>query len=116
MSLSINVRHDDHTVVVTLSGAADASMLIPLRDPITPALGDAPLVVLDLDALTTTDPAALRALVVAVLDDARGGRLRIAASQVAAVDALTAARVHHLVAVHPTVAAARAAHNDERAR
>lgn len=115
MSLSVNVRNEHGTVVVALSGAADATMLAPLREPITAALSDAPLVVLDLDELTTTDPTALRDLVLAVLHDARGGRLRIAAGDGPAVDLLTRARVHHLVAVHPTVADARRAHDEEKA-
>ncbi len=34
MTLSIDVRNADNTVVVSLAGAADATTLGPLRDPL----------------------------------------------------------------------------------
>lgn len=108
MSLSIQVRSDNGAVVVALAGAADASMLEPLRDPITAALADTPLLVLDLDELSTVDPVYLRELIVEVVATARGGQLRIATTHAATVAALAEARIHHVVPVHRSVADALA--------
>lgn len=115
MSLSIQVRNDNGAVVVALAGAADASMLEPLRDPLTAALADARVLVLDLDEITTLDASGLREVIVGVLADARGGRLRIAASHQATVASLAEARIHHLVAVHRSVADALSGDPDEAA-
>jgi len=114
VALSINVRNEGNAVVISLAGAADANMLAPLRDPLTAALGDTGLVVLDLDELTIGEPDALRKLIVDVLDNGRGGRLRIAAGDDATLGALAEARVHHLVAVHRTIEEARLAQDAER--
>ena len=113
MSLSIQVRNEHGAVVVALAGAADASMLEPLGDPLAAALADARLLVLDLDEITALDGAGLRALLVGVLDHARGGQLRIAASHQATVASLAEARIHHLVAVHRSVADALSDPADE---
>ena len=115
MSLSIQVRNEHGAVVVALAGAADASMLEPLGDPLAAALGDARLLVLDLDEITALDSAGLRAVLVGVLGTARGGQLRIAASHQTTVAALAEARIHHLVAVHRSVADALADVPDEEA-
>ena len=104
MSLSIQVRNEHGAVIVALAGAADASMLEPLGDPLAAALTDARVLVLDLDEITALDAAGLRDVLVAVLGTARGGQLRIAASHQATVASLAQARVHHLVAVHRSVA------------
>lgn len=103
MSLSIQVRSDNGAVVVALAGAADASMLEPLRDPISAALADTEVLVLDLDQLSNVDPAYLRELIIEVLGTARGGELRIATTHAATLAALAEARIHHLVAVHRSV-------------
>lgn len=113
MSLSIQVRSDNGAVVVTLAGAAGAGMLEPLRDPLTAALGDAKVLVLDLDELTDIDPLGLRAVLVEVLDAARGGQLRIAASHAHTIAALVEGRVHHLVPVHRSLRDALAGELDE---
>lgn len=113
MSLSIQVRSDNGAVVVALAGAADASMLEPLRDPITAALADAHVLVLDLDELASVDPAGLRQLIVEVLGCARGGQLRIAAARAATIAALAETGIHHIVPVHRSVADALA--GDEEA-
>lgn len=113
MSLSIQVRNDNGAMVIALAGAADASMLEPLRDPLTAALGDARVLVLDLDQITSLDAGGLREVLVAVLGTARGGQLRIAASHQATVAGLTEARIHHLVAVHRSVADALVDPSDE---
>ena len=107
MSMSITVRSDDGVTVVSLAGTADTDMLMPLRDPLVAALGDNPVVVVDLDELTTVDPAALRSLVMAVLDQARGGHLRLVANDPATIALIAEARLHHHVAVHRTVVDAR---------
>lgn len=103
MNLSIEVRSDNFAVVVALAGAADAARLEQLRDPLTAALLDAGLVVLDLDELTTVDPGGLRAMIVDVPATARGGKLHIAARHAPTVATLARARIHHLVAVHRSV-------------
>jgi anti-anti-sigma factor len=100
MSLSIHGRTDNGAMVVTLAGAADAAMLEPLRDPLSSALSDATVLVLDLDELTVVDGEGLRALILEVLSAAEGGQLRIAASHAATVSALIEARIHHVVPVH----------------
>jgi anti-anti-sigma factor len=115
VSLSIQVRNDTGAVVVAFAGAADASMLEPLRDPLTAALADARVLVLDLDEITTLDAAGLREVIVGVLNTARGGNLRIAASHQATVAGLAEARIHHLVAVHRSVADALSDVPDEAA-
>lgn len=103
MSLSVNVHSENGRMVITLAGAADAAMLEPLHGPITAALADAQVLVLDLDDLHPVDSTALRDLVTAVLADARGGQLRIAASHEVTISSLTEARIHHLVGVHRSV-------------
>jgi hypothetical protein len=55
VSLSILVNSGNGAVVVALAGAADASMLEPLRVPITAAPAETPLLVLDLE-LDAHDP------------------------------------------------------------
>ena len=62
---------------------ADASMLEPLRDPITAALTDAQVLVLDLDELNSVDPTYLREPIVEERGKARGGQLRIATTHAA---------------------------------
>jgi anti-anti-sigma factor len=109
VSLSIHVRSDNGAMVVALAGAADASMLEQLRDPITAALSDARVLVLDLDELSSLDPAWLRGLIIDVLASARGGHLRVATSRAATSATLAEPRIHHLVTVHPSVADALAA-------
>jgi anti-anti-sigma regulatory factor len=109
VSLSIHVRSDNGAMVVALAGAADAAMLEPLRDPITAALSDAKVLVLDLDELSSLDPAWLRGLIIDVLGSARGGQLRVATSRAATFATLAEARIHHLVTVHHSVADALAA-------
>lgn len=104
MSLSIHVRSEDGAVVVALVGTADASMLEPLVDPLTAALSDSGVLVLDLDELRIVDPPGLRALIVGVIDTARGGQLRIATRDAATLESLADARIDHLVAVHRSVA------------
>ena len=104
MARSIQVRSDSGAVVVALAGTADASMLDPLRDPLRAALADACAVVLDLDEVTTLDAAALRDVLLAVLDTAGDGRLCIVASCEATFASVAEARIHHLVAVHRSVA------------
>jgi anti-anti-sigma factor len=113
--MSITVRSDDGVTIVSLAGTADHDMLMPLRDPLIAALGDSPVVVVDLDELTNVDPAALRSLVVAVLDQARGGQMRLVASDPATVAVITEARLHHHVAVHRTVFDARRPSTDPSA-
>lgn len=108
MSLSIQVRSDNGAVVVTLAGAADASMLEPLRTPISAALSDANVLVLDLDELDSVDSGYLRELIVDVVGRARGGQLRIATTHAATAAALADARIHHVVPVHRSVADALA--------
>lgn len=115
MSLSIQVRNENGAMVVALAGAADASMLEPLLDPLTAALADARVLVLDLDEITALDAAGLRAVLIGVLGSARGGHLRIAASHQATVASLAEARIHHLVAVHRSVADALGGDPDEAA-
>jgi len=104
VSLSIQVQSTNGTVVVALAGTADAPMLKPLLEPLSAALLGAQTLVLDLDQLTLSDAAPLRELVVALLDNAHGGQLTIAAGHDHAVGALTASRVHHLVPIHRSVA------------
>ena len=116
MSLSINVRSDNGSVIVALAGAADAGMLEPLRDPLAAALSDAQVLVVDLDELTVVDTTGLRALLVDVLASARGGQLRIATSHAATLTSLAEARIHHLVGVHRTVADALGTDRDEVVR
>ena len=113
MGLSIQVRSDNGAVVVALAGTVDAPMLDPLRDPLSAALADARALVLDLDEVTTLDAAGLRDVLAGVLDTARGGHLRIAASHEATIARLAEARVHHLVAVHRSVADALGDDHDE---
>ena len=104
MSLSVNVHSENHAMVITLAGAADAAaMLEPLRGPITAALADAQVLVLDLDDRHPVDSTALRDLVTGVLAEARGGHLRIAASHDVTISSLTEARIHHLLGVHRSV-------------
>lgn len=104
MSLSIHASTTDGVMIVALAGSADAALLNPLRAPLTEALADTPLVVLALDELDVIDGDALRTLLVGLMNEARGGQLRIAVSDAHLRGALAAARVHHLVAVHETVA------------
>lgn len=108
MSMSVQTISNNGVVTVALAGAADAAMLAPLQAALADALAEARLLVLDLDEITDVDAEALRALVVALLDDARGGQLHIAAADPKVRAALAGARVHHLVAVHHTVAEATA--------
>lgn len=105
MSLSVHTTSNDGVVVVALAGAVDATLLTPLRD----ALAEARLLVIDLDEVTDLDAAALRAVIVALLDGARGGRLCIAATDTDLRARLAGASVHHVVAVHHTVAEATGA-------
>ena len=105
MSLSIRATSIDGVMVVALAGTADATMLSPLQAPLSEALADTPLVILDLDQPDGgIDVDALRALLVGLLDEARGGELRIAARDPELRRELAMARIHHLVAVHETVA------------
>ena len=113
MAPSIQVRGDSGAVVVALAGTADASILDRLRDPLRAALADALALVLDLDEVTTLDAEALRDVLIAVLDCADGGRLRIAASREATFASLAAARIHHLVAIHRSVDDAIGVTHDE---
>jgi anti-anti-sigma regulatory factor len=113
VSLSIQVRSDNGSVIVAQAGSADAAMLEPLRDPLTVALGDAEVLVFDLDELTGVDATGLWALIVEVLGTARGGRLRIAASHQAIGASLAEAHIDHLVAVHRSVADALGNDQDE---
>ena len=103
MSLSVHVSSDDGVVVVALAGTADAAMVAPLQAPLSEALADTRLLVLDLDGLTGVDADSLRAVIVALLEEARGGQLRIVAPDPDLRGRLAAARIHHLVAVHPSV-------------
>jgi anti-anti-sigma factor len=105
--MSITVRSDDGATIVSLAGTADTDMLVPLRDPLVAALGDSPVVVLDLDELTTVDPAGLRSLVIAVIEQARGGHLRLVANDPTTIAVIAEARLHHHVAVHRSVFDAR---------
>lgn len=57
------------------------------------------------------DAATLRGVLVELLDHARGGELRIAASDPEIRALLAGARIHHLVAVHRTVAEATDLHD-----
>lgn len=66
------------------------------------------MLVLDLDELSSVDPAYLRELIVEVLRTARGGQLRIATTHAATLAALAEAHIHHLVAVHRSVSDALA--------
>lgn len=109
---SIHVRSDNGAVVVALAGTADAPMLDSLRDPLSAALADIRALVLDLDEVTTLDAAALRDVLVRVLDTAGGGQLCLAASREATIARLAEARIHHLVAVHHSVADALPAGDD----
>jgi anti-anti-sigma factor len=102
--LSIRASSNDGVMVVTLAGTADAAMLSPLQAPLAEALADTPIVILDLDEPDGIDVDALRALLIRLLDEARGGELRIATRDPELRRALATARIHHLVAVHETVA------------
>lgn len=113
MSLSIHVHSTNGAVVVELAGTADASMLQPLVDPLTAALADAKVLVLDLDEVDTIDAGGVRNVLVDVLATARGGQLRIAASHAGTVASLAEARVHHLVAVHRSVSDALAPDHEQ---
>jgi anti-anti-sigma factor len=108
MSLSIHGRTDNGATIVTLAGAADAAMLEPLRDPLSAALRNATVLVLDLDALTVVDGEGLRALIVEVLSAAEGGHLRITASHAGTVSALIEARIRDVVPVHHSLSDALA--------
>ena len=103
MSLSVNVHSQNGATVIRLAGAADATMLEPLRGPITASLADARVLVLDLDELHPVDSSALRDLVTGVLAEAARGQPRIAASHDVAIASLIDARIHHLVEVHRSV-------------
>ena len=116
MSLSIHVHSDNGAMVVELSGTANAPMLEPLAEPLTAALADAKVLVLDLDDLENVDAGSLRELITDVLATARGGQLRIAAGHAATVASLAEARVHHLVAVHRSVSDALAPDPETRRR
>jgi anti-anti-sigma factor len=114
VSLSIEVRSGNGAVVVALAGTAEASTLELLRDPLSVALADARVLVLDLDEVTTLDAAALRNVLIGVLlDTACGSHLRIAVSNKATVASLAAARIHELVSVQPSLAEALAEDQDE---
>ena len=113
MAGSIQVRRDNGAVVVALAGLADASMLDSLRDPLCAAMADARVLVLDLDEVTTLDAEALRDVLIAVSDTAGDGRLCIAARHETTSASLAEARIHHLVAVHGSVADAVSDDHDE---
>jgi hypothetical protein len=102
--MSIRATSNDGVMVVELGGSAEASMLDPLQAPLAEALADTPVVVLALDEPDGIDVDALRALIVSLLDEARGGELRIATRDPELRRALATARIHHLVAVHETLA------------
>ena len=99
MSLSIRVRADNGALVVRLAGAADAAMLAPLREAVVAALDDSDVVVLDLDELTTVDPAGLRDLLCHALGANSRGRLRIVASRCSTRSLLEQSGIHRLVEV-----------------
>jgi anti-anti-sigma factor len=109
VSLSIHVHSTNGAVVVALAGTADASMLQPVAGPLTAALDDTKVLVLDLDDLDTVDVAGMHDLITGVLAPARGGQLRIAASRAATMASLAQTEVHHLVPVHRSVGDALAA-------
>lgn len=104
--MSVRTTSNNGVVIVSLAGAADAAMLVPLRDALADALAEARVLVLDLDELDGVDAEALRGVLVDLLDDVRGGQLRIAASDPDIRSQLAGARIHHLVAVHHSVAEA----------
>ena len=108
VSLSVHVTSSDGVVVVALAGTADDAMITSLQPALVEALADARILILDLDEVADIDAAVLCTVVRALLEDARGGQLRVAARQPAVRAALAEAGMHQLVAVHPTVADAAA--------
>ena len=105
MSLTVRASSDnDGVMIVALAGSADTAPLSPLHPPLAAALADTPLVILALEESAGIDVDELRTLIIGLLDEARGGELRIATRDPDLRRALAAARIHHLVAVHETVA------------
>jgi hypothetical protein len=101
VSLPIQVR-SDNGAGVALAGAADASMLDPLRDPLRAALADTRALLVDLDEVTALGAARSRDVLV-VLETARSGQLCVAAGHDATITRLAEARIL-VVAVHRRVA------------
>jgi Protein of unknown function (DUF2442) len=71
VSLSVHVTTKDEPEIVSLAGAADAGMLTPLHAPLTEALADARVLVLDLGQVTTSTARRCERCSSVSLDDAR---------------------------------------------
>ena len=108
MSLEVSVSVDRGATVLRLRGTADPAGVAAARDVLAAAAADATLVVVDLDGTTGAAPDALRDLVRVVAADP--GRVHVVARRNSVVGAVAQARLHHLVAVHRSIADALAAH------
>jgi membrane-bound ClpP family serine protease len=107
MSLPVSVTVDRGATVLHLRGTADPAGVAAARDVLTAAAADAAMVVVDLDETTGGAPDALRDLVQVVAADPE--RVHVVARRNSVVGLLTQARIHHLVAVHRSIADALAA-------
>ena len=110
MRMHVELRNHRGATVLAIVGTVDADGLRALRQPVAAATLGGDLVVIDLDRAELVDPVGLRALVTDVVGAGAGPRLRLVTRRNTTTALLARGRIHHLVAVHPSVEDAVAAH------
>ena len=108
MSLEVVVSVDRGATVLRLRGTAEPAGVAAASEALAAAAADAAMVVVDLDGTTGAAPEALRDLVRAVAGDP--DRVHVVARRNSVIGVVAQARLHHVVAVHRSVADALAAH------
>lgn len=109
MGVHIDIRYDQQAAVVSLAGAADITGLSMWAEMLSEAAAAAETVVVDLDRAELADKKPVAYLLDLFAEPAGRGRVRLVARRSSLTGQLAGWKIHHRVAVYPSVKDALAA-------